>query len=153
MHSRIFQLSKKPIGREDYITEMNYWNHWFLHSVADYVTDDCDRNEDIEWLQNATNGISFGKDEYGEYLVIESKAEYFEQAFTRFKELLNDIKYCTIEDFAKGIQEVYIMKNIHEEKWGFYVEINDELMPFDNFIRAYNVQDKFYIGGTVDYHY
>lgn len=151
MHSRIFQLSKKP---EDYIDSGYYdYDHWFTNSVADYVSDGCNRDEDIKWLQNCVNGITFGKDEDGEYLIIENKNEYFAKAFARFKVLLNDIKDCTIEDFAKGIQEIWIMKNLHEEKWGFYVEVNDELMPFDNFVRVYNKKEKFYIGGTVDYHY
>lgn len=153
MHSRIFQLSKEPIKKEDYIDEGCYaYDNWFLNSVADYVSDGCDRDEDIKWLQDCVKGITFGSDENGEYFVIESKEEYFARAFERFKELLDSIKDCTIQDFTTEIQELWIMKNIYEDKFGFYVDICDELMTFDHFVRVFSEQDKFYIGGTVDYH-
>lgn len=48
MHSRIYQISKTPIDRDDYIEESKYYDHWFLNSVADYVDDDTNRDDDIE---------------------------------------------------------------------------------------------------------
>lgn len=153
MHSRIFQVSKKPIERKEYLDAGYYdYDHWFTREVADYVSSDCNRAEDIKWLQNCVDGITFGKDENGEYFIIESKVKYFEDAFKKFAELLNNINKCTVEDFAKGIQEVWIMRNVYEDKFGFYVDINDELMPFDHFVRLYNEKEKYYIGGTIDYH-
>lgn len=153
MHSRIFQVSKQPIKKEDYIGSDYYdYDHWFFHSIADYVSDDCYRNEDIQWLQDCVNGITFGNDDNGEYFIIENKEEYFESAFKKFKELLDSLKDCTIKDFTTEIQEFWIMKNVYEDKFGFYVDIDDELMTFDHFIRVFSEKDKFYIGGTVDYH-
>ena len=48
MHSRIFQVSEKPIDKADYIGESDYWDHWFTNSVADYVSEDCYRDEDLK---------------------------------------------------------------------------------------------------------
>lgn len=153
MHSRIFQISKKPIERKEYIDSGYYeYDHWFTREIADYVSSDCNRDEDIKFLQNCSKGIAFGKDENGEYFIIENKEEYFASAFEKFKKLLDDIKDCTIKDFTTEIQEFWIMKNIYEDKFGFYVDINDELMTFDHFMRVFSEEDKFYIGGTVDYH-
>ena len=67
MHSRIYQISKTPIDRDDYIEESNYYDHWFTSSIADYVSGDTNRDDDIEWLQNCyvNKGLSFGQDKNG----------------------------------------------------------------------------------------
>lgn len=153
MHSRIFQVSEKPIDKADYIKESDYWDHWFLNSVADYVNEDCNRNEDIEWLKDCAKGYSIGCDENGEYLIVESKEEYFKQSFARFKETLDKIKDYTIDDFIKGFHEMWMLKDAYEEKFGFYVEFDGYgLITFDSFIRHCNTETKYYIGGTIDYH-
>lgn len=152
MHSRIFQISKQPIKEEDYIDESNYYDHWFTNSIADYVSDNCNRNEDIKWLKDASKGIIFGNDENGGYFIIESKEEYFEDAFKKFKELLGKVADCTIQDFVNGIHEMWLLKTFYEEKFGFYVDLDGELLSFDSFIRYCAIEEKYYIGGTIDYH-
>lgn len=153
MHSRIFQVDSKPINKEDYIEESTYWDHWFVNSIADYVNDNCDRNDDIQWLKDCAKGYSIGCDENGEYLIIENKEEYFKNSFERFKELLDKIKDSTIQDFTKGIFEMYGLKNAYEEKFGFYMETDGYgLITMDSFIRDFPEDVKFYIGGTIDYH-
>lgn len=151
MHSRIFQVSAKPIDKCDYIEESNYWDHWFLNRVADYVVDSDDRNEDIEWL-SCVRGITVGKDENGEYCVVDSKEEYFKMTFEVFKTTLDVIKDCTLEEFAKGISEMWKLQNAYEDEFGFYVDVNGDLMPFDSFVRRCTTGEKYYIGGTLDYH-
>ena len=136
MHSRIFQVSEKPIDKADYIEESNYWDHWFIGSVADYVNDNCDRNDDIQWLADCAKGYSVGRDKNGEYLIIENKEKYFEDAFRQFKATLDVLKDCTLQDFTKDIFEMYGLKNAYEEK----------------FIRNFPENVKYYIGGTIDYH-
>lgn len=153
MHSIIFQVSEKPIDKADYIDESNYiYDHWFTNSVADYVSNSCYRDEDLKWFEDCAKGITCGKDENGEYFIITSKEEYFESAFNRFKKLIDDIKDCTINDFAEGIDEIWSIKNVYEDKYGFYVDIDDDLMSLDSFVRLCNKNVKYYIGGTVDYH-
>ena len=152
MHSRIFQASTKPIKEYEYLSESDYWEHWFLNSVADYVVDSDDRNEDIEWLKDCAQGYIVDHDENGEYFVITSKVEYFENAFKNFTELLDKIKNYTIENFVAGIHEMWGLKNAYEEKFGFYVDMRGELMSFDSFVRHCTEGEKYYIGGTLDYH-
>lgn len=154
MHSRIFQISKKPVFIEDYIEESNYWDHWFLNSVADYVSEHCDRNDDIQWLKDcyASKGIEFGADDNGEYFIVKNKQAYFKNSFDKFMETIDKIKDYTIDDFAKGFFEMWLLKDAYEEKYGFYVDLDSELLSFDSFIRCCNTEEKFYIGGTLDYH-
>ena len=153
MHSRIFQVSMEPIDKNEYITESDYYDHWFTNSVANYVSDDCDAYDDVKWLQDCVKGITFGGDENGVYLIIKDKEKYFEDAFRQFKATLDVLKGCTIQDFTKGILDMYGLKNAYEEKFGFYVETEDNgLITMDNFIRIYPENEKFYIGGTINYH-
>lgn len=152
MHSRIFQVSLNPIDKNDYIRESDYWDHWFLNEVADYVDDDCDAYDDVKWLQDCVKGITFGGDENGTYLVVVSREEYFRRSFEKFKITLDKIKDCTLEDFSKGFHEMWQLKDSYEEKFGFYVDADGELMSFDRFVRLCTTEEKYYIGGTLDYH-
>lgn len=155
MHSRIFQVSTEPIDKADYITESDYWDHWFMYSIADYVNENCFRDEDLKWLEDCYDekGIKFGVDNNGEYLIIESKEEYFKNAFKRFQELLDKVKGYNINGFINGINEMWELKNAYEEKYGFYVQTDDNgLITLDEFIRVYEENQKYYIGGTIDYH-
>lgn len=156
MHSRIFQVSTEPIDRDEYITESDYWDHWFTNSIADYTSDRCNRADDIEWLKDCyeEKGIEFGKDGSGEFLIIRNKVKYFEKAYGRFQELLEQIGKYDMFHFINGIDEMWSLKNEYEEKFGFYMDTDDNgLITLDNFVRTYPENVKLYIGGTIDYHF
>jgi hypothetical protein len=155
MHSRIFQASLNPIEKYDYIEESNYWDHWFTREWADYVNGDCDRKDDIEWLKSCygTKGIEFGTDDNGEYFIVKSKQAYFENSFNEFTEILNKIKDYTLDDFVHGFHEMWSLKNAYEDKMGFYADYYGSLITFDEFIRECATEEKYYIGGTIEYHF
>lgn len=153
MHSRIFQVSLEPIEKADYIEESTYYDHWFTNSIADYVNENCDRTHDIEWLKECERGYTVGCDKYGEYFIVNSKEEYFESKFKSFKDAINKIKDCTLEEFTHGLYEIWALKSAYEERFGFYVDADGELITFDSFIRACAKGEKYYIGGTIDYHW
>ena len=48
-NSRIFQFSETPVSKEDYITSDQFIDN-FVGEVADSVSDDTNREEDIQWL-------------------------------------------------------------------------------------------------------
>lgn len=153
MHSRTFQVSERPIEKEDYITEDNYaYEHWFIESIADYVSADCNRDDDIKWLKDCTPGFTLGKDENGEYFIINSKEEYFKPAFEGFKKALEKLHDISIEQFMEYV-DIYGLNSYYEDKYGFYIDIDDELQTLDEFVRGCDNGEKYYIGGTVDYHY
>ena len=158
MHSRIFQLSTSLLEENDYIKESDYYDHWFTNEIADYVNDDCDRDESIEWLADSANGFEVNQDNNGNYyLVVNSKEKYFQNAYDRFIDELNKIGTPTIEQFAKGI-DLWRFKNAYEDKFGFYVELygdeyEHDLMTFDSFIRCCNTGTTYYIGAVIDYHF
>lgn len=160
MHSRIYQISKTPIDRDDYIEEDKYYDHWFTGSVADYVDDDTDRDDDVEWLQSCygNKGLSFGQDDSGEYFVVDDKAKYFEANFEKFQKELKELSEKTFDDFmgGEGSMSLYRLKESYDDEFGFYIDDRNEyhgLVTFDRFMRCATVGEKYYIGATIDYHF
>jgi hypothetical protein len=158
MHSRIFQISKNPIDKVDYIEESNYWDHWFIGSIADYVNGDTDRESDIEWLKHCYNneGLLFGVDEGGEYFIVEDKHKYFAKNFEAFQKALKELTDVTIDDFITGKYGMNMcnLKLAYDDELGFYVDGDDTGMEtFDSCIRSSSNGTKFYIGSTIDYHF
>ena len=160
MHSKIFQISMEPINEYEYICEDDYYDHWFTNQIADYVSDDCDREVTIKWLSDCLNGCNIDKDQNGYYLVVSNKEEYFKRSFERFIQALGEIGIPTLDDFIKphGV-DLWHLQDAYEDKYGFYVDYAShsgygmELMTFDYFVRMCQVNTKYYIGGVVDYHF
>lgn len=144
----------KPIENTDYIDESNYYDHWFTNSIADYVSDSTNRVEDINWLESCTKGIIVSSDEDGEFLIVTNREKYFKNAFEDFKEAIEIIKDFTITEFANGSSyDIWKVSNAYEDKYGFYVDADGKLITLDNFVRMCALNEKYYIGATLDYHY
>ena len=157
MHSRIYQISKTPIDRDDFIEEDKYYDHWFTNKVADYVDGDTERDSDIEWLKDCygNKGLSFGQDDNGEYFVVEDKAKYFEANFEEFQQELKELLEKTFDDFMGRRVSLYRLESLYDDEFGFYIDDNGEycgLTTFDDFMRCVTVDTKYYIGATIDYH-
>ena len=154
MHSRIFQVSNKPIAKENYIAESDYYDHWFLNRIADYVDDDCDRDASIGWLCDCAKGYIVSIDNAGEFhIVIHSKEEYFKDKYDAFISELHKIGTPTIEQFASGI-DLWRFNDSYNDQFAFYIQTHsDDLMTFDEFVRNCNENDCWYIGGVLDYHF
>lgn len=154
MHSRIFQVDTNPINETDYIDECCYWDHWFINEVADYVANSTDRDGDIEWLMEYSKGIIISEDENGKFLIVTDKEKYFKNAFENFQEAINKVSKYTIDDFIQSSSyEIWKIKDSYENRFGFYIDCNYDLMSLDRFVRLFTINLKYYIGGTVDYHF
>ena len=154
MHSRIFQVSMKPIEKIYYIDESNYYDHWFTREIADYVDDDTNRVEDINWLASCAKGIIVSSDEDGEFLIVTDREKYFRNAFDAFQEAIETIKDFTITEFINcSSYDIWKVNNAYEDKYGFYVDADGELITLDRFVRTCALNAKYYIGATIDYHY
>ncbi len=152
MHSRIFQVSMEPIKETDYICEADYYDHWFTREWADYVSNDYNRDNAIKWLKECAKGYTVGKDDNGEYFIITNKEEYFKDAYDMFIDALDKIGRPTLEEFTNGI-DLYPLRNAYEDKCGFYIDADGELMTFDSFVRRCVINEKYYIGNALDYHF
>ncbi|NLW24677.1 MAG: hypothetical protein GXY91_05485 [Clostridia bacterium] len=149
MHSRIFQLSDEKINKDDFITEENFYEDSFIGSVADYVSDNIDRKEDIKWLMSCLEpyGVKLDKEEESIVFPKGFKQRYFEERFKKFKETVNGM---TLNDFCDSIK-AWQLSQIIEKKFDFYIYVSYP-QPLDDFIRDLEEEKKYFIGGIVDYH-
>lgn len=153
MHNRIIQVGLEPIKENDYFSEVDFCESHFMYDVADYVSDDCDRARDIDALRGI-KGCLVASDERGEYLQVVNKEEYFAPAFDRFKSLLKGLADCSLADFAEGRVDMWEIGNAYEMKFDTYFYFDsDDIVTFDEFVRNAITGTKYYIGGTMDYHY
>ena len=152
MHSRIIQLSLKPIEVDAYIdTETFGYDDTFVGTIADYVAIG-DRKEDIEWFTSCLSsytGVECTKDTI---LFKEGFREsYFAKKFEQIKEVVGSM---TLEAFATNKEfAVTTVKGLIEDKFAFYVYMDGTYMTLDYFLRSRMEYGKpYYFGGTVDYH-
>lgn len=161
MHSRIYEISTKPIPQDEHMTDNDFdYDHWFFRDVADYVTDDENRESSIQWLLDSLvvgNGlISIDGDSF---LLHEGfHAAYWDGRYCAFIRRVEALHSITSTEFAQGgaSMMLYQAEQLHEEKFGFYVVVrdgdNDSLVTMDEFVRHAKVGVQYYVGGTIDYH-
>ena len=160
MHSKIFQISSKPIYEIDYIIADNYFD-WFVPSIADY-TDDLNEEEVkncIDWFINI-----YLKDivtcEDGKITII-NKEKYFEKKYTKFKDKINALQNTTFKQFigeemSNLHMDIMSAKAAYIDEYSIYIDDNGEysgLETLDEFMRRSKNGDVFYIGNVIDYHF
>jgi hypothetical protein len=85
------------------------------------------------------------------------KESYFSKAYSAFAAECKKISEINLNDFASGDKpaaSIRLLGYACNNEFGCYV-INgeDELITCDEFIRFAKIGAKYYIGGTLDYHY
>jgi len=62
MHSRIIELSKEPVLKQERISEASI-PEWFCNTIADYTDANTDRDHDIKWfLSRVGNYVDVAED-------------------------------------------------------------------------------------------
>ena len=152
MHSRIFQMDIEPINKEDHIDESTFYEDTFIGSIADYVDEDTNRDEDIQWLVDCYEkyGMEYNKEEGYVVFKEDFKENYFRERFKLFKEAVDEL---TFEDFAYDMRaNLYKVRSLMEDRFSFYVYFIDYWMTFDRFVRQLEKGKKYYLGATINYH-
>ena len=160
MHSRIFQITTKPVSEEDYITTGDFDELWFTNSVADYVSDDNDRAEDIEQLRSSLEDRKVAIFDNDSFVIQPGGKEiYFLAAYEAFIKARDQTLEMGLKEFAADddmfgfSMSLWAMNNAYCSKFEFYVS-SDEFgtIPIDDFIRRAEAGVQYYIGATIDYH-
>ena len=149
MHSKIIEISKTPIERDEFISDDCFIpEEW--GGFADYIQSVSAKTEDevIGWI-----------DEYGIFerngreLTLRDLNPFIEDWRSEIKKRANNI------DFTDGLA-LYLLREVvketHLEVYSrFY--FGEEFMTFGDFVHwlynHYEPGDKFYIGGILDYHF
>ncbi|ERM91233.1 hypothetical protein O163_11415 [Caldanaerobacter subterraneus subsp. yonseiensis KB-1] len=153
MHSTIFQLEEKPLRfEEDFVCEEDFYDD-FVGIVANYVSEDVDREEEINYLVKYLEKykIIYNSEEQSIVFPEGFKGEYFSERFFKLKKFIEDL---IIEEFSTDSTKVWILKNLIEEKYGIYIYHKGTWKTFDEFVR-HNLKEgqKYYIGTVLDYHF
>ena len=160
MHSRIFQVATVPVDKEDYISESDFCEHWFVESIADYVSSGNNRTEDIkhlrDWLE--PNKVAAFDEKGGSFTVLPGgKEAYFAQAYKAFVAARAKTHAMGLPEFSSASAfagEMWRMSNAFCDKFSYYVSSDEfETIPLDEFIRAAEPGTRYFIGGTLDYHF
>lgn len=155
-HSRIFQISKKKVDKENYIEAEQYYDN-FCGEIADFIMEsDTARDQDLEFLANALGDAAIVK---GDKLIVVDKEHYLKGFYEEFKKAARTIADATLEDFCttKLSFDEYHLRAMYNDRFDIYMDDNGEegyhYQTLMNFLRRVKNGDVFYIGGIMDYHY
>ena len=162
MHSKIFQISNKPIDKDDYQDPETYYDN--SGDFADYIGDEItgeEREEAIGYLADLLKDVF--THEGGGVFCYEGKEamQAFKQAWA--DELRRQAGLLTPENLFKS-QRLYNIRKITEETHlgtSYRVDIKDWTgdisYPFGELFEYANSQikagDRIYVGAIIDYHY
>lgn len=163
MHSRIFQITTNPVPKENYITTSDFEDHWFTDSIADYVSDDNDRAEDIKWLRSFLEHkktVAFDESDSSFEILSHGREAYFAHAYADFTAARGETMGLGLPEFASCGEVtdfsmlLWRMNNAFCSKYDFYVTLDEVgTIPLDKFIRQAETGTRYYIGGVLDYHF
>lgn len=162
MHNKIFQISSKPISKDDYTEPETYYENSnnFADYIGDEVKDEKEREDCVGYLAHALRGVftAVGRD----HLVYLGK----DALHSFLQEWANDIKSQASDLTADNIltnQRLYNIRattNDTHRRISYRVDIeewNGHAGPFEDIIEwaAYKLEkgDSIYIGAIIDYHF
>lgn len=162
MHSRVFHVEQDIDYEHDNDLSEKLFDNRFVGTIADYVNDlseldETDKyNDSILWFtdyMSKTLGNLFVFDNKDKSFEFSKgfKQKWFKERYEDFKDAADDI---TLDDFAGNDILIYKIKNMLDEKYGFYIYSEDNSYEtIDSFIRCEAKEHtKYYIKDIADYH-
>ena len=166
MHSRIFCLVSNSLEKEqkeeaiekfEDLTEIDIMEDTGIRTIADYVNDETDLADDLEWLGNSS---IFSVDGKTVKINIKEVEEYFDEKVNKLKECINNI--ANGGEFVIGYKS-YDIERLAEDKFGFQFILDDTYSDYneDEFLasilrdykRNENTCLEFTVVKTFDYHW
>ena len=166
MHSKIFQLSRKPIPASGFITPGRI-PEYFIGSIADYTADCNDhRTACHQWLadfleKSESATVDFSREPPVLTLPENAALLFFAPRHAEFCTALQKLnEQLSPETFtSRGIEwPLMSLQNLYNDAYGFYIMLTDELsedtfLTLDDFMRSEYAVGSYYLGGVVDYHF
>lgn len=157
MHSRIYQVSEKPILEENFLTPNDYTFEDAFYHRADYISEinKSDYAEDAAWLMNTLDQYGVIYDANLKQLVfpVDFKKHYAAEQFKTFQALVPQL---TANDFGNYYSSNrYKLERLIADLYGFQINCDGThytlqdwllLMPDDQ-------ENIFYLGNILDYHF
>jgi len=158
MHSKIFQITKEKLSKEEYITENTFYDH--LPEGADYVQNLSKEEAEacLSWVDEMLKGIFTRKGRELTFIGVET---FIGEWVEKIKESANALTVENMKDSLTLFRHKMLCERTHKDVW-FLVyqgadgeEYADFFADFIWYLHATEVKKgtKFYIGGIVDYHF
>lgn len=161
MQKIIYEITTYPKKENDFLSIRDFYEHWFMNSIADRLDDTIDRNIYLnlfkKWLENKKIGKFNSKN--NSFVIIEQgKENYFNSKFKQFKDEIAKLNRMNFSDFSTGSNNIEksidTLNSLFSEEYKNYVSLDDKgISTFDNFIRYAEVGKNYYIGGILKYHF
>ena len=160
MHSRIFLYSKDKKVNNSTISSNSFNNHSFTNVIADYVVD-SNLQEDINWLKAIFKDLPLTVDDKNNFIIAQDdfKNQYFNRKYNDFINLISEIKdTISLDNFLSEdiciAGELWELNNLYNDKYSFYFCDEDmNMLTMDEFIRKMELNCKYYINKSFDYHF
>lgn len=163
MHSRIFQISDHPVNPDDYISP-DWYNedHWFVPEIADYVVQDECREKSLDWFFEIFSDCGdyvekiCEDEQIGFILQPGFHDAYFQPAYEAFQRALRSLEEsATFDQFNRYdlSGKMFLLQQAYDQKYDFYVATGEDgLITLTSFLRQAAEGQRYYLGGTLDYH-
>ena len=158
MHGRIHQIETHPLVPDEALS-MRWDLDDIKPEIADYVGNDPNPTNSITWLkENLANrcGDTIIILDDGFILQEGFREAYFRHAHERFLNELRGLEKYSLSDFATGQiwKGVFNLNEDYNDRFGDYVWSEDNgLETRDEFMRHAKPGIRYYLGGTLDYHW
>lgn len=157
-HYKIFQVSKTPLLRSEYIIPSDFFDYnGFINVIADWVNHiDPKDEQEIILRKFSRDGIEYDPDKRC-FKITDKDAllsGYYDSFTNALKRLSKYPKDKFINHNYDMDTDVFRIDDYYHNKYSDYIynEDDSDLQSFVDFIRYHDVGDVFYIGGIVDYH-
>ena len=161
-HSKIFQISRKPIDPDDYKSPSDYYDDHrdFADWIGDEVDDEDDRKHCIECLVKELDGVfSIGENDTIVFNGSKPLNKFLESLANQLKGLVNGMKKETLVS-GSVLRNLRLMATDTHKYSDYRIDIEDYTCcaaPLCDLIdyAAWELKKgkKLYIGAIIDYHY
>lgn len=158
MGQYIYQLSYKPIPKEERYSEEDFYETDFLGRIASHIEPVKNRENALTDLQEWLCINELGRYEKGKVTLNTdlSKSGYFAERYPKFKETAEKLSAISEKEFRTDYDKIsdllYDLGQAVVNSWLDYVWFDtDEPMPIEQFIRTHSDSGPFYIGGIFSY--
>lgn len=160
MHSKIFQISNRPINKDDYASPESFYESSFADYIGDEVDDKEERRDYIESLAKTLEGVFTLNEDYS--LTYNGK-DALHEFLTKWVDYLQGLTANLTADniFSNVSIDLirYTCNTTHKDcGFRFYIEDwNYHAGPLKDLVEYAANQlrdgDRIYIGAIVDYHF
>ena len=154
----ILQISRTSVAPEDYIAFCSIPESFFA-TIAEYLVEETDRTEAIrQFFEGHRNIIVPREDGESFTFIAHAKQTYFRRRHSEFVQKAAELADVSIDAFVGKTPypigtAMYELNRAFCDKFADYVMCDDELTPFDQWLREEPLKGVYYIGGVMEYHY